>query len=424
MLVPVACLIASGMVGACVTEVVPVKPANGIATGPLNTTPPVATAAPGNASQSSRIAAAIKPIGAVPYDGLTLPLVTPDGRWIVTQIGSIPSWEAVLAEPGAVPVPANAIAAFEIVDGALRRITWPDAPPNGGGTAPGDTAGLLLGRAAGDGWVLVERPNPDRSRWIGKFDLASGSTQWLVQGSDVNAQGLLLRNGTLIYTRRAVTQAASELVLRPAVEEKANAVGGAQGPAAERVVRREGWRFCQPLATPDQTIVAVLAISAQESELLAYSTTMVDAAGAPLLIGKQSLGQMSAAAAFQAVTSVESCPPDVESSLRTAVLFVNADRRRLAVWDPVRGSTNLLPSSVMAAARVKSAGAAGLVMASSKGIDFWTESSLPVRLVAGAYIPRTYNAPSGTCLLLLSPQTDSIAPALRVIGIELVQPKP
>ncbi len=423
-LLSAAALTAAAGLGGCVTEVVPVRPASsGPANGPMNSSPMTAsTPIAGGSTSTSRVAAAIKPLGAIPYDGLTLPLVSPDGRWIVTQIGSLPPWESVLAESGAKPVPSNAIAAFEVVDGTLRAAAW--AVP--AAETPSPTVGLLLGRSAENGWTLVERPNENGSRWIGRLDLATGAVEWLVQDEAVNAQALLLRDGTLIYTRRAVSEPASELVIQPS--QAADVPADAQhAPAAQtRTVRREGWRFCQPVATPDQSIVAVLAISAQEAELLAYSTTQADAAGLPLLVGRESLGPLSAAAAYQSVAPVETCPPAIDSPLKSTILLVNADRRRLAMWDPIRASMNLLPVNVMAATRVHSPIASGLVMASSKGLDFWSGLGVPARLLAGSYLPRSYNDPdgSGSRLLILSPQTDSAAPALRVLAVEMVAPTP
>ncbi|HYD01204.1 MAG TPA: hypothetical protein VEB22_08255, partial [Phycisphaerales bacterium] len=76
------------------------------------------------------------------------------------------------------------------------------------------------------------------------------------------------------------------------------------------------------------------------------------------------------------------------------------------------------------AARVHSPVASGLVMASARGVDFWSGSGVPARLVAGSYIPRTVSGPGGTRLILLSPAADSTLPALRVIAAEMVAPSP
>ena len=170
-------LLAAAGAGGCVTEIVPVPPTAG--TAQTNTGVPVSpngqatSAIPGGSTSMSRVAAAILPLGAVPYDGLTLPLITPNGRWLITQTGSIPPWESVLAEPGAVPVPASAIKVFAINDGKLKAVDWPPVQSAGTFDAPPPvTSGLLLGRCAGVdatvGWVLVERPNADGSRWIGR----------------------------------------------------------------------------------------------------------------------------------------------------------------------------------------------------------------------------------------------------------------
>ena len=438
-------LVLVAIAGGCVTEIVPVEKT--AVPGRTNSGVPLASGGPtghpssSGSSSTTRVAAAIRPLGSIPYDGLTLPLVTPDGRWLITQTGSIPQWESLLAEPGAVPPSSNDLRAFEITDAQLRAKDWAPSRNSTGELSGSATAGLLLGRCAGidgqgtsaTGWVLVERPNPDASRWIGKLSIQTGTVEWLVQGSAVNAQAILLRDGTLMYTRRMPNQAAAELVIRPPAgsqsvvqgESAQSADGNAAAtPPQERVVRRDGWKFCQPITTPDQSMVAVLAIGPKDAQLLAYSTTQTDPSGAPLLIGKENMGLLGAAGAFQSVTAVEACPPPVDSPLRSSFLLMNADRQRLAVWDPTKASMSLLPASVAAGARVHSAVASGLVMASQKGMDFWAGTGFPARLVTGSYIPRTSTSDEGTRLICLSPQAGTAAPTLNVIAVQLVAPQP
>lgn len=422
-------LASSLLVAGCITERTPISAANRPggaikpnSTGPNKGTPvapaasaaPVASAAPGAASVTTRVAASIKPLGPVPYDGLTLPLISPDGTWLITQTGSIPPWEAVLAEPGSAPVPGNAVQVFRIGEGQPQRVSWPVANEGDSQSLP-STAGLLLGRCAGDGWVLVEKPNEDGSRWIGRLDCTSGQLQWLVQGKTVNAHALLLRDGTLVYTRRNTDQASSELVFIAAAGTPA---------AAERIYSKKGVRLCQPIATPDQTVIAVTAIDAEETQIIALSASQADPSGAPLLIARQSLGPMSAAAAFQAVTSIEACPPDIDSPQKTTLLFINADRRRLTSWDPLRNASTLLPAGVAAGVRVHGPVANGLVMASAKGVDFWTGNGPVARLIAGGYIPRSFGTPQQTRLVLLAPAADSATPTMNVVLSELVAPNP
>src|SRR5215510_4158247 len=49
-------------------------------------------------SQTVQIVAGVLPLGVVPYDNMTLPIASPDGRYIATQTGVAPTWETVLAE--------------------------------------------------------------------------------------------------------------------------------------------------------------------------------------------------------------------------------------------------------------------------------------------------------------------------------------
>lgn len=493
---------AAAGLGGCVSEVVPVNAANKPANilkgdqaklnGPLNTTPGTpGNVTPAGTMSSIRVTSAVRPLGSIPYDGLTLPLITPDGRWVITQVGPAPTMESVLAETGAEPQLANAIKVFQITDGpngGLTPVEWNQPPVGGDGAAagggggggetggggglaldepPSRTLGLLLGRAAGiDGgtgtagsqaWALVERPNPDGSRWIGKLNLADGKVEWLVQGTTVNAQALLLRDGTLVYTRRKADQGSTELVIRPSGGVMAQA-DTPNAPLTERVARRDGWKYCQPITTPDQTMVAVLAISADDAQLLAFSTTLKDATGAPLLVARQSMGAMGATGAFQAVTSVEACPPAIDSPLKSTFLFINADRRRLALWEPVRGvesgaasgnlpgsgvgagagagaaardaasagaagSMSFLPAGAASAVRTHSSVASGLVIASSRGMDFLTLPGATGRIVTGAYIPRSSVGPDGTRLICFSPHQGSGVPMLDAAAVELVTPK-
>ncbi|MFT3686325.1 MAG: hypothetical protein QM783_15630 [Phycisphaerales bacterium] len=281
-------------------------------------------------------------------------------------------------------------------------------------------------------WVLVERPNPDGSRWIGRLSLTDATIDWLVQGTDVNAQALLLRDGTLVYSRRKPDQSTTELVLRsPGAGngQADHALPGGRAPSNERVVRRDGWKYCQAIATPDQSMVAVIAISADDTQLLAFSTTQKDQTGAPLLLSRYAMGSVGAAAAFQSVTSVEACPPDVESGLRSSFLMINAERKRLALWEPTKGggavpaglqagnagitgpnspaaigAMSLLPAGAAAGVRTHSPVASGLVLASARGMDFWVPGSVAARLISGAYIPRSFGGRDGTRLICFSPR--------------------
>ena len=56
---------------------------------------------PAGISKTMYARAGVLPLGAVPFDNMTLPLVSPDGRYVATQIGVAPPWSTILAEPDA-----------------------------------------------------------------------------------------------------------------------------------------------------------------------------------------------------------------------------------------------------------------------------------------------------------------------------------
>lgn len=103
-------------------------------------------------------AASLVPVelGAIPYDGVTLPLLSPDGRFVATQTGGLPDWDILLAAPG-----ANAAA-------ARRNSVEIHALPATGRPAATLPAGVLLGRSAIEQGFLVEVPGRSgQSRRIG-----------------------------------------------------------------------------------------------------------------------------------------------------------------------------------------------------------------------------------------------------------------
>jgi len=76
--------------------------------------------------RARQLTAAILPLGTVPYDGFTLPIIRPDGRAVATQTGYGPSWPTVLAEPDAVVPRGAAISIYDVswADGeASHRFT-------------------------------------------------------------------------------------------------------------------------------------------------------------------------------------------------------------------------------------------------------------------------------------------------------------
>src|SRR5262249_35862276 len=134
------------LVPACVTE--SIKPTTGRSTGmrvtpgfnsaPANTTAttkgakptptpvlpdgPIAAPATAGKTLTSEVQVGVIPMGVVLYDGQALPLVSPDGRFIVVQEGDPPTWEAILAEPAAAQPNGTTMAVYEVGPHELKRI--------------------------------------------------------------------------------------------------------------------------------------------------------------------------------------------------------------------------------------------------------------------------------------------------------------
>lgn len=241
----VALALASCVVERASNPGVPVRPANA---APRSTPPvplpdgPVAT--PANVPQSNAsIRLDLEPLGTVVYDGQALPLSSPDGRWLVTQSGEAPDWATILADDGAAPPNRTTLTIFESAAAPLK------ASSNSAQLPPG----LMLGRAADNAGFLVEAPQRDGSRWIGKVLWASGRLDWLVKDANINAHATLTSDGTLLYTSRAAgeTRRAVCLLSSAGVDRRA-------APDAS---------YAYPLVGDDPTIVFVPRQSDQGTEL-------------------------------------------------------------------------------------------------------------------------------------------------------------
>ena len=103
-----ACVV-SGLLPECVTQtksqpLAPVKAPDKKAAGAGAATPakPAAgsmTSVPGRIVGSA-VAVDLRPLGNVQTDGYTLPLLSPDGRVLAVQTGTVPDLATLLARPG------------------------------------------------------------------------------------------------------------------------------------------------------------------------------------------------------------------------------------------------------------------------------------------------------------------------------------
>lgn len=233
-----ACFRVTGVLPVCIVSLLPVLPACAPTPKPAPTgityikqkparpdlSRPVATPAQPLTRTNSQLTVAVRPLGSVPFDGITLPLTSPSGRYIAAQHGPIPSWDVLLAAPtpegSVVPVQLR-LSAYEVLpaaqtprDGnALREVAWPVDPPRR----------LLIGRSCDDAGFLIEYPSSRTgARWIGKLGWESGEIQWLVAPEDPDSPdttvacfGTFGPSGELAFCRAAAPGKPFDLVVRP-----------------------------------------------------------------------------------------------------------------------------------------------------------------------------------------------------------------
>lgn len=156
-------------------------------------------------TRTAGVTAIVQDLGTIPYDNMTLPLVSPDGRYVATHRGVAPDWPTILAEPDAAVPTTTRIEIYrlgESEDEAPQLKTIVDEA-------------ALLGRACTREGFLVEAPRENGSRWIGIAAWETGLVRWLVSDdSAVNAFATLREDGALAFSSRPIDGEQFDLIVR------------------------------------------------------------------------------------------------------------------------------------------------------------------------------------------------------------------
>jgi len=376
-------------------------------TAPPFTLPQGPIARPADQAQSSdaRVRVAVKPLGVVPFDGMTLPVVSPDGRYLATQVGEAPSWPTVLAQAGAT-VPRCHVEVFDLTAAAPKRVELPSSLP----------PGLMLGRDADGSGVLVESQRPDGSRWIGKLAFGDGQLQWLAQGKAVNAHAALGPGGELIFTRRDIDQPESALVIRAA---------GAS--PSERVLATPKVSYWFPAFASRGADAVAFAIGPDGIEVQAFSVAgSADAATTPLrphrarrLIGRTP-DPMSA---YQAASCVQ---PLAGGSSADGFLFHQPFMGRMCLLDPALGTLTPLAERSVSAVSTGDPSSPGFFLTTPRGLMFQRVSPSPdgpsagpeSRALTDSWVPRATSNPQMP-FVLLGPGPHEQPLMLRVVAMAI-----
>lgn len=226
--------------------------------------------------ENQRVVLSVEPLGVMPYDGVSLPLLSPDGRFAAASIRQAPSWPALLASDSAIRTPADVqIAVFPLGPGLNAGSGLPVILP----------PGCVLGRSADAEGFLVERDLDDGSRWIGKVSWVSRSVRWLIADEHFNFHATLLPAAdpgapgpSLAFARRRVGRSQSELVIRPL---------GA--PGAEQRLALDHASIIMPTVSGDPAALFVVVLAEKPPADAGPATPPADAGERPVYLAQVAL---------------------------------------------------------------------------------------------------------------------------------------
>lgn len=374
---------------ACVTETVPTprvdraRPAVELARRP----PPAEAAAAGPGEISpAHMRAEVQPRGTIPYDDMTLPLVSPDGRYLATQTGLPPDWPTVLAEAGAIVPDLTRVEVYELpLEGRQppRFVTIVEEP-------------ALLGRACDADGFLVEAPRGDGSRWIGRAAWTTGAVTWLVADPDtVSAFATLGPSGSLAWSSRPAGADHFDLVVR-------------RGGDEWRLPARET-DWLMPTWSGAGAGLFALLLRGGMLDAVYMDTTSRDDMRRTIQRLPLSNSGATVETAYQ-VLNATAVPADAG---RAHLTFFHPARRRAAVWRPP-GIPVLLDAGSFAAL-VDPAHDDFVLVATTDDLvrHRLTDDRLRSKLMKGAHIPRSTTSAERPYVLL--------EPADGVIGITVMK---
>lgn len=410
-------------VGACVTEEPsrkrprPAAESRPVPTGEKATMPEgkIAEPVPLGATVSAALSAVIFPAGTVSYDGLALPLVSPDGKLIAVEQGTPPTWDTLLGAPGQAPSLMTRISVYDISGKGLKEQYH---------TEP-TVRGAILGRACDGRGYLVEAPQPDGARWLARVAWLTGKVDWLAQGQVVNAHATLSPSGLVAFVRSPVAGQRASLVVR--------------GTDGREVVKAfDNGSAAYPLFAPDGRHVYVFLFSDQAMEFVGLRLDNprepdIGRTEVRLLVAKSS----ELALAYQCVAPVAPCLPGyADDSPETPVLILHPIMMRMALLDPRDGAFVGLSPKSQAAVASPFPGNPGFIETTPEGLTFipppplagFDESrtgkpSVAAKLMDTPYVPRvTTNGERP--LVLFGPAGKNDPSKLLVLSMGLAPPPP
>jgi len=393
------------------------------------------------APRSALSRSGVRTVGTIPYDGFTLPVASPDGRFVAIQAGVPPDWPTLLGTAGSRPPLASTIEVWECLDTATRVASLP--------------RGYVLGRGADARGFLIEAPQADGSRWIGKvpwpgalrpvevqpleagkapLDLSDpvepNRPEWLVQDDRVNAFAALGPDGELAWCVRGRQEAGFRLAVR-----------GPGGVAFEDPPGVEASWMLPVFAGRGADLVLYLIRLRDGIADLAFGKPLGEDAWRQGLQIRPLTDRADARVAWQ-MLAPQGTATAIGEGTDDRLVFFHPDARRMAIWDPADDSVRLLEPDSFAAAldgpyaalvsrsdglfRERIRGPAGLAEPRERSL------AKPIRLLDRTAVPRPIglgkrpsiaddpNSAAGRDWLLFRPERKSI----RVLRLFLMDIEP
>lgn len=353
---------------------------------------------------NTRIVVQVKPLGTVPHDGQTLPVVSPDGRFLATQAGLPPAWPTVLAQDDASPASATNILVYDLTKQPAAELTPSNRPP----------AGCILGRGADTTGYLVESPRPDGSRWIGHTDWLTGNTRWLVSDAGVAAHAALGSTGLLAYSHRAPKSSRAEIVVQ------------SRDGRRDAFVDPDG-ALVYPFFASDCRTLHCVRLSASGTEVISVLFDPAACKFGGISSRRRVSSDADLFAAYSMFASAQT--PDLTTP-PTILGYLEPRAKRVVELNLRDGSVSLMPEGSIAAARVPALAIDGAFVTTPAGLVFSPDPSSPYttdgkprprpdpgRLFDAPHVVRPTPKNAESPMLLLGPVSGSTDPRVAVIAV-------
>lgn len=363
---------------------------------------------------ASRISVTVESLGTIEYDGLSVPIVSPDGAFVATQDSPAPPREQRLAIESTAPDRSR----LGTVSISLLR-------PGVGGLRTSIElfdlkSPILLGRDASAEGVLVESPRPDGSRWIGvaRWSETESGIRWLVRDGSVSAHAVFAGKGGILFSRRSVGESRFSLALL----ERDGEGRELSLPDADLVF---------PLLAPDERHATCLAVDdAGAIDLLLIDLTSgvgsdlgrvvrrwrLAASGGIVGASQIVAASQSAVSGVSTTDAMREVAPSPTGASLGPIVFHPAMDRCAAVDASRRSLVALAPESVAAV----DAGDGRAICSTPDGLVLWTPGpeagrGTATRVLSEDYLPRR-TANSERPFVLFAPMRRS-ATGLMVFGM-------